>query len=253
MLKQLLLAALAAWMLMVLVLDFVDIPFSAVAPHWWWTRLAYMLTQSGGTVGSTIGIAIACFLYTMNEHGWLPKIKVFLKAASGLVLLIGGLALFNERITKPLVKAERPSHAYVLNRLHTSALVDSLYQLSKDERVAWFGSQIHLNNDLFKQIDPEVLEHWIEEGGYSFPSGHTFNAFLLAMIFGYGIRNTTSGNDRKKLFWLPFAWAAAVGLSRVGLGAHHIRDVAAGGLMGIGIGTLLLYIDFTRSFLTHKK
>jgi phosphatidylglycerophosphatase B len=97
------------------------------------------------------------------------------------------------------------------------------------------------------------LNHWIKEGGYSFPSGHTFNAFLLAMIFAFGIKYNSHSPKLQKLFFLPFLWAIGIGISRVALGAHSLVDVSVGALMGVLIGTLLLYIDFTRHLITHKK
>ena len=59
---------------------------------------------------------------------------------------------------------------------------------------------------------------------FSFPSGHTSGAFLLAIMVSADF----------PLFAMPlFIWAATVGLSRVILGVHFPADILAGiGLAG---------------------
>lgn len=65
----------------------------------------------------------------------------------------------------------------------------------------------------------------------SFPSGHTSIAFSQAMII--------SLHHRKWYVVAPaFAWAGAVGYSRLYLGAHYPTDVLAGAAMGILSGWL---------------
>ena len=62
---------------------------------------------------------------------------------------------------------------------------------------------------------------------FSFPSGHTINAFAIATVLA--------------LQWPLFtpalgALAASIGASRVVLGLHYVSDVAAGALLGLLIG-----------------
>ena len=63
-----------------------------------------------------------------------------------------------------------------------------------------------------------------EPGSWSFPSGHTCAAFAAAWVLG------VYWTGMRPLF---FAVAAAVGYSRVFVGAHYPGDVAAGGILGI--------------------
>ena len=55
-------------------------------------------------------------------------------------------------------------------------------------------------------------------GGPSFPSGHTTDAFSLALALSIAYRN-------KFLAFAVFAWACLVGYSRMCLGVHYPSDV----------------------------
>jgi phosphatidylglycerophosphatase B len=230
-----------------------EIAFSAQTPQSFYTHFTFFLTQSAGPIGTLIGILVACFLYTINEIGFKNKLLVFGKAMLGLIVIISVFAAINEKLTKPIFKFQRPSHVYMLRQINAMSSIDSLYNLSKEERIAFFENEVKNQAALFSSIDADVLKHWIAEGGYSFPSGHTFNAFLLAMIFSFGIGNNSSAPKLQKLYFVPFIWAMAIGLSRVALGVHSWIDVSAGAAMGIVVGSILLYMDSTRHWITHKK
>lgn len=66
---------------------------------------------------------------------------------------------------------------------------------------------------------------------FSFPSGHTSAAFLMAAI----LASVVPG-----LGWFMYPWAASIGMARVALGVHFPTDVMAGALMGHTIALLLI-------------
>ena len=215
--------------------------------------MAYGFTSSGGPVGFFVLLLVTGLCYASSARTLTDKLVVFFKSILILSLFFGILAFVNERYTKPILKSQRPSHVYMLQQTGLANTIDSLYQLDKAARKQFFETLVNTHPKEFKQIDPEVQAHWIEEAGFSFPSGHTFNAFLFAMILAYAIYFNRSYPRLRYLFFVPFVWAFLVGISRVAIGAHTAFDVCAGAGLGIVLGALFLYIDKTRHWLTQKN
>jgi undecaprenyl-diphosphatase len=66
---------------------------------------------------------------------------------------------------------------------------------------------------------------------FSFPSGHTSGAFLMATLITYF----------HPLLGIPvYLWSASVGLSRIFLGVHFPTDILVGMLMGVSVACLSL-------------
>ncbi len=87
----------------------------------------------------------------------------------------------------------------------------------------------------FLQRERPSLQHLVEAGGYSFPSGHA----MISMGF-YGMIFAIWAIERKvhqRTFFLPYVLGVLlillIGLSRVYLGVHFPTDIAGGYIAGM--------------------
>ena len=76
------------------------------------------------------------------------------------------------------------------------------------------------------------IEKLSKGGSPSFPSGHTMEAFAIAIAFSILI-------PKRKYFIPLIAWAFVVGYSRMALGVHYPFDVAVGMIIGAMTGWLI--------------
>ena len=160
--------------------------------------------------------------------------------------------MMNEYVTKPSLRLSRPSHNFIIKKANIPNQLDSIYRLTVAQRQTYFEDLLKMNAISFQEIDPRVLAHWIDEAGYSFPSGHSFNAFLLASIIAFSLYHVQNKFIRR-LYFVPYLWAVAVAISRVAIGAHSPLDVSAGAALGILVSHLFIYFDTTRRLIIYKK
>jgi membrane-associated phospholipid phosphatase len=76
----------------------------------------------------------------------------------------------------------------------------------------------------------------------SFPSGHTMSAFALACFIIYLFPL------RRVWIFVVFGLAVLVGLSRVYLVMHFLRDVLTGSIIGVIVGLVLAYLHSKYSY-----
>lgn len=147
------------------------------------------------------------WLINARMHGTLTKAGRYLsKTGDGpLYLVIGGLLYWNEGLESPLLQAvllgfliERPIYFVLKNGLRRNR------------------PQAALKN--FRSIITPSDQ-------FSFPSGHTSAAFMMATLLGYYL---------PALMPLLYCWATLVGFSRVVLGVHFPTDTLVGAILGIG-------------------
>ncbi|MBI4417693.1 MAG: phosphatase PAP2 family protein [Ignavibacteriales bacterium] len=84
----------------------------------------------------------------------------------------------------------------------------------------------------FETLSSVKTKHLWSAGGYSFPSGHTSQAFAIATAL--------SLHYRKPAISIPlFFWASAIGYGRIYLGVHYPSDVLGGMVIGSAAGLLV--------------
>lgn len=246
-------AGISAWMGSLSLMLLFPILNTAIYSNSPYFGVSMLLTETAGKYGSLIIIALTAWLYGIRLESKKEQVKSFVLSFLFLLLFLGVFALINEKLTKPLVGKMRPSHFYIFNQTNWPDESIDFYERSSEQRSLILGNLIANNAKKFAGIDPYLLQHWVEESGLSFPSGHSFNAWMLATLLSFSMLRLRSTTWLHKWYFVPFIWSSLVGISRIALGVHTLIDVAAGSLIGLLIASLALYLDSTRKFIFRKR
>lgn len=202
-------------------------------------QLAYWLTQSGGKFGVPIITALLLLLLITRKN--ITFRRIFLE--TGVIVLIvlicnGGGALLNEHVLKVRLKVPRPNIIWLAGEDGAGPLKmspDDFYRSGDKKLRSEMLTHVLRQEPAPVPLSTSIENHWIEETGYSLPSGHSFSAMFLATFF------LMSGATciTTKRFWLFYAllpWALAVCYSRPILRVHTPTDITIGGLQGLVVG-----------------
>ncbi|MCU0430119.1 MAG: phosphatase PAP2 family protein [Cytophagaceae bacterium] len=239
------------WLALVVTVYLGSFAFTAIQANSVWTSCCLFFTHSGGKMGTGLLLLGTALIYALRSDDWKERSQSLLKTILFLGGLIALMAFFNEHVTKKIWRVPRPSHQWIL-RQQDSISLEALVAMPTGKRQETLRRIIHASAALQQTIAAPVQEHWIYEAGYSFPSGHSFNAFLLAVMIAYSMIYSRI-KWLKYMALLPLIWAFMVGLSRVALGAHSALDVSVGGLMGMLLALLFLYADAIRHWIIVKR
>ncbi len=99
------------------------------------------------------------------------------------------------------------------------------------ERSSYFILKNFFRRNRPPQAIPDFESVIIPSDRFSFPSGHTSAAFLMAVLMS---------SLYPELYYLLLPWAGTVGVSRVMLGVHFPTDILAGATLGTSCGIIVL-------------
>ena len=202
---------------------------------------AYWMSQSGGKFGLPM-VAVLMLLWLVGDprrYGRLywKQVGIVVVIAS---LCVGAGAAANEHLIKPAFKIARPNIVWLAGAHGSGPLgmsADAWYALGDKQARRDPLRRVLLVSPSPLRLAPEILEHWVQETGYSFPSGHALSAMFLATFFlAFGVSYLPGAMVWRCYVLLP--WSVAVGYSRLILRVHTPTDIAVGGLEGLVMGCI---------------
>ncbi|GAF04369.1 phosphatidylglycerophosphatase B [Saccharicrinis fermentans DSM 9555 = JCM 21142] len=165
-------------------------------------------------------------------------------------------SLVNELLIKEQLKIHRPSIRFLEKEIGLNA--DGFYQQENKQLRREYLKKYLLDRKSQKIkvkgacLNDDVLQVWIKEAGYSFPSGHTVSAFLVTILLGYLII-VRKGSLYKYWLVVLFMWAVVIAYSRVVLGVHTPVDVFGGAVWGSVISFGLILSGSLKSVFVNKE
>jgi phosphatidylglycerophosphatase B len=183
---------------------------------------------------------IATLVLVVSRPGSSKRRRVVEAVALSVAMLvvIPGHALINEKLTKPAFAVPRPN---IVALTEARALGPSIRDPADFYAIGDKPARSEFLSKRLAKLDEPALsqhvhDHWLDETGYSFPSGHATASMTFASLFvAIGFLWLSGWRQRITNTLLPI-WAVGVVYSRPLLEVHTAIDVASGTLVGFALG-----------------
>ena len=115
------------------------------------------------------------------------------------------------------------------------------------------GPVVALIKNIIQRARPSYVPHLVDQGGYSFPSGHATGVVLawgtLAFLSWYYFKDKYP-KMMPYLIGFTIFMVVAISASRLYLGVHYLSDIIAG--WSIGATWLILCLNYFNLFIADK-
>ncbi len=201
----------------------------------------FAFTEMAGKYGATVLICLLTVVVISR-----PNISGRTRLREGIVILItlafcaSISAYFNEHILKPWLSVPRPVVLQLVLEGRIDLDAEGFYGIGdKVQRSLYLAERLPPGTPGMHDI---IRRHWIQETGYSFPSGHSLSAMTIATYFlAWGF--AALARWRWRLMQALVVWAVLAAYSRPLLRVHTATDILVGALEGILVGLLAFMLS----------
>ena len=238
--------ALISFLILITIVFLFPIEFSGyrttdlLAPVW------FGITETGGWKGGIFIFLILLFYLLIHFKRSSKKYSDLIFFISMVFFTQTFITGFSQFYAKDLFRKPRPNQLYLVEKGYMEKEGTHFFSMPTGERRKYLQEKIKQGDDSLMDIYPPILNKWIYDSGFSFPSGHSQTSFFLGTIIAFAILRTTRGKNRY-FFIIPLIWAILIALSRVVIGIHYPVDVAAGALIGMSAAIVIISLKRVNS------
>ena len=231
--------SLIAFILMSLIVILFPLELSSYRNSDAWAPFWNLITETGGFSSGIILLLILILILVRHfriSYRKISDLNYFLS----IVFLIFVFSMgFSQFYLKDYFKKPRPYQLYFVGKGILINKGEQFFSMPGKEKSKFLDDITRKNPELINEVYLPVLNNWIYNSGFSFPSGHAQTSFYFAVIFSYVFFKIFK-KEKKYLTLFPLIWAILVSLSRVILGFHYPADIAAGALAGMTTGLIAI-------------
>ena len=216
---------------------FLLVPVCALLIGWQWqettlnplSSILFYFTETSGLPWAVLSCVIFSLIFVVSL-----KIKNFMQMVKIVALFVFALGVGQavKSTIKSVTADPRPYVMWIEKNYHIDST--EFYAHSRAERQKLVENVLANSN----VIPLWLNQHWQNETGYTFPSGHTLFAttwaFLALLLIGF---------KRNKFVTTAFiVWAFIVGVSRLALGMHFPVDLIVATILSSMIAVLCYWL-----------